>query len=321
MEPTDLGREFIREAQGVFRADGVILAIERSGKARLRECGGMAIDDGSLVPMLKDVGGHLTHPDAAVSEILDEIQIDALISPHLDMDIGSAGVACVRRGPSTALVVILAHDAGVFRADIDGPLLKNLSSQAAIAIEHAMLNERAREQARDLERAMSERSRFFASLSHELRTPINAVIGYNHLLQEKIFGQLSPRQTEALEKANRSAQHLLELVDDILDISKIEAGKLEVFPETVQLGALLRDTATSLQLQAREKGIELAIDADQAVAIETDPARVRQIVLNLLSNAVKFTEPTGTVILRFATGRNGNPIFQVQDSGVGNCEP
>ena len=316
VEPPTLGQEFIREARGVFRADVVILAIERSGNARLRECVGAELDDESLVPLLKDVGAHLRHEDAAVSEILDEVQIDALMGRHLDFEVGSAGVACVRRGPSTALVVILAKDAGAFRPEIDVPLLKNLSSQAAIAIEHALLNERAREQARDLERAMSERSRFFASLSHELRTPINAVIGYNHLLQEKIFGALSDRQTEALEKANRSAQHLLELVDDILDISKIEAGKLEVFPETVELGALLRDTATSLQLQAREKGIDLEIDAARDAAIETDPARVRQIILNLLSNAVKFTDE-GRVGVRLSTDHQKRVEVAVSDTGPG----
>ncbi|MEJ2502871.1 MAG: ATP-binding protein, partial [Gemmatimonadota bacterium] len=139
---------------------------------------------------------------------------------------------------------------------------------------------------------------------------------YNHLLQEKIFGQLSDRQSEALEKANRSAQHLLELVDDILDISKIEAGKLEIFPESTDLAALIRDTATSLQLQAKEKAIDLAVDAPDRLRVETDPARVRQVVLNLLSNAVKFTDE-GRVDLRVDRDPSGMARIRVSDTGPG----
>ncbi|MFW5951887.1 MAG: sensor histidine kinase, partial [Gemmatimonadota bacterium] len=165
------------------------------------------------------------------------------------------------------------------------------------------------------ERAMSERSRFFASLSHELRTPINAVIGYNHLLQEQIFGDLSEKQKDALEKANRSAQHLLELVDDILDISKIEAGKVEVVTDEVDLAALARDTATSVQIQARKKGIELRVQTPAELLVETDSARVRQILLNLLSNAVKFTQE-GSVTLRLLDS-DGVVALEVEDTGPG----
>ncbi|NIP83345.1 MAG: hypothetical protein GWM90_30610, partial [Gemmatimonadetes bacterium] len=146
--------------------------------------------------------------------------------------------------------------------------------------------------------------------------PINAVIGYNNLLQENIFGELSGAQQEALDKANRSAQHLLELVNDILDISKIEAGKMEILPETVDLAALLRDTATSLQLQAVDKGIDLEIETPRRLEATTDPARVRQIVLNLLSNAVKFTAE-GRVALRLRRDGEDRIRVQVEDTGPG----
>jgi len=316
VDPAELGRRFIEEARHVFRADGVVVAIERRGKSVLRERTGLELDDRLLVPMLRAVGRAMRHSDAARADVLEPEAVRDRIAHTLSVPVRSAVVACVRRGPSEALVVVMANEEGAFRAEIDVPLLRNLSSQAVIAIEHAMLNERARLQARELERAMTERSRFFASLSHELRTPINAVIGYNHLLQERVFGQLTERQTEALEKANRSAQHLLELVDDILDISKIEAGKLEVFPEPVELGALLRDTATSIQLQAAEKGIQLRVDADDRARIETDPARVRQIVLNLLSNAVKFTDE-GAVELRLDPDGDTRYDIRVIDTGPG----
>ena len=319
VEPTVVGHEFTTEARKVFRADAAILAVERNGRPRLRVHDGLEADEASVVRLLRQVGSSFSTTGAAKSRILEEEEMASLVSPHLGDGYRSGGVACVRRGPSEALVVVLARTADLLRPDLDGPLLKSLSSQAAIAIEHSLLNERARQQAEDLEKAMSERSRFFASLSHELRTPINAVIGYNNLLQEQIFGSLSERQVDALEKANRSAQHLLELVDDILDISKIEAGKMEIDIEEVDVAALARDTATSLQIQAREKDVDLVVTTPETLHVDTDPARVRQIVLNLLSNAVKFTDE-GSVTLRLSADHEGDrprAILEVADTGSG----
>ncbi len=319
VDPEALASQFIREARKVFRADAVAVAVRRRGSDRVRAQEGLD-DVEDLDDLLAALGDRVRDGDSAVTEFLDDQAVAVVVSPRVTDGFGSAAVACVSRRPSRVLVVLLARGAGAFREDVDGPLLKTLSNQAAMALDHALLNERARRQARDLERAITERSRFFASLSHELRTPINAVIGYNHLLQEKIFGDLGEQQMDALGKANRSAQHLLELVDDILDISKIEAGKLQIFPEQVELSALLRDTATSLQLQAREKGIYLDIEAPERVVVETDPARVRQIVLNLLSNAVKFTDDGGVKVTLgtpdSGDGR-GHVEVRVRDTGPG----
>jgi signal transduction histidine kinase/ActR/RegA family two-component response regulator len=315
VEPHTVGLEFVAEARNVFRADAALMAVERNGRPRLQVQDGLEVENDVLVRLFRDVAALFVSERTTKSQILDADRVAELVGPHLDEEYRSGGVACVRRGPSETLVVVLSRRPGLLRPDVDGPLLRNLSSQAAIAIEHALLNERARQQAEDLERAMSERSRFFASLSHELRTPINAVIGYNHLLQEQIFGELSERQSEALGKANRSAQHLLELVDDILDISKIEAGKMQIAIEDVDLAALARDTATSVQLQAEEKGIDLQLDIPETADMETDPARVRQIVLNLLSNAVKFTDD-GSVTLTLGH-TDGTVQLSVRDTGPG----
>jgi signal transduction histidine kinase len=313
-----VARQFIRDAAHVFRADAVLLSVAREGHRPLLVGRGL---DGSgpedLSAMLRALSGRLDHAEGARAVVLTQDEVDRLVGAHVDDRFVSAAFARVRRGAGTACVAILARAVGHYRSDVDAPLLRTLSSQVSVAIEHALLNDRARRQARDLERAMSERSRFFASLSHELRTPINAVIGYNHLLQEEIFGALNERQADALGKANRSAQHLLELVDDILDISKIEAGKLEILPEDVDLAALLRDTATSLQIQAMDKGIELVTDVEGRAPVVTDPARVRQIVLNLLSNAVKFTAD-GQVLLRLdRPAAGGGYGVVVSDTGPG----
>jgi signal transduction histidine kinase/ActR/RegA family two-component response regulator len=317
VQPDELGRDFVREAAHVFRADAMMLSIERHGESRLQVSQGLEdVDEAALAGIAKAAAGAVDADGGAASRILSAPAVARLMAPAGDRRFGSGGIASVQRGPDVAVAIVLARTEGTYREDVDAPLLRNLTSQAAIAIEHALLNERARAQAADLERAMSERSRFFASLSHELRTPINAVIGYNHLLRERVFGDLNDQQTGALDKANRSAQHLLELVDDILDISKIEAGKLEIFPERVDLAELLRDTATSLQLQARDKGIDLGIDVPDSVTVHTDPARVRQIVLNLLGNAVKFTA-SGRVDLRLRTADHGGVTVAVRDTGPG----
>ena len=145
---------------------------------------------------------------------------------------------------------------------------------------------RARERA---ERSEAQRSRFFAAMSHELRTPINAILGYNDLLLAGIFGELPAVQEDGIRRSQRAARHLLELVNDVLDLSKLEAGKVDVAPEPVRLDELLDDLLTTIRPMAGERGctVELA-RAGCAFSIRTDPRRVRQILLNLLSNATKF---------------------------------
>jgi signal transduction histidine kinase/ActR/RegA family two-component response regulator len=317
VDPEALARKFIEEAAHVFRAEAVVLAGSREDAAPLWTALGVerATDHG-VARLLEDLDTLLPDGSAAPARALTPEEVRDHVAARLGDEFRSAFAARVQRGRTAVTVLILGHDPGMVRAPLDAPLLRNLTSQAAIAIEHALLNQQARVQARELERAMTERSRFFASLSHELRTPINAVLGYNHLLREEIFGPLSDPQKEALDKTSRSAQHLLELVDDILDISKIEAGKLEIFPEPVDVLDLLQDTAPSLQLQARDKGIELDIGASASARITTDPARLRQIVLNLLSNAVKFTE-RGRVDVRVEEGRRGEVAIRVRDTGPG----
>ena len=145
---------------------------------------------------------------------------------------------------------------------------------------------RARERA---ERSESVRSRFFAAMSHELRTPINAILGYNDLLLAGIYGPLPEVQETGVRRSQRAARHLLELVNDVLDLSKLEAGKIDVAPEPVRLDELLDDLLTTIRPMAEERGCALELDRfDCARSLRTDPRRLRQILLNLLSNATKF---------------------------------
>jgi len=162
-------------------------------------------------------------------------------------------------------------------------------SLAQNAAELRQLNNELQERQEELERAMTARNRFYASMSHELRTPINAIIGYNTLLLDHIYGPLNEKQTHGLQRTHKAANHLLELVNDVLDLSKIEAGKIELTLQPVLFPGTIEDLFVTVRPLAdeHETGLQLNIDGGSK-AIISDPRRVRQILLNLLSNAIKF---------------------------------
>ena len=162
-------------------------------------------------------------------------------------------------------------------------------SLAENAAELRELNNELKERQEELERAMTARNRFYASMSHELRTPINAIIGYNTLLLDHIYGPLNDKQTHGLERTHKAANHLLELVNDVLDLSKIEAGKIELTLQPVPFPGTIEDLFVTVRPLADEHATELHLNIDGGPkAIVSDPRRVRQILLNLLSNAIKF---------------------------------
>jgi PAS domain S-box-containing protein len=151
------------------------------------------------------------------------------------------------------------------------------------------LNEELSQRQDALERAMTARSRFYASMSHELRTPINAILGYSTLILENIYGPLNEKQTEGIQRTHKAAKHLLELVNDVLDLSKIEAGKIDLRLQPVSFPTLIEDLFVTVRPLADEHGSQLTLHAEgPPVRITSDPRRVRQILLNLLSNAIKF---------------------------------
>ena len=164
-----------------------------------------------------------------------------------------------------------------------------LEAEAKSAEQLTALNKQLKERQSELELAMGVRNRFYASMSHELRTPINAVIGYSTLMIDNIYGPLNEKQREGLERTLRAARHLLELVNDVLDLSKIEAGKIELAMQPVNVSNLIEDLFVTVRPLADEHGTELTFEhSDEPMKIVTDPRRVRQILLNLLSNAIKF---------------------------------
>jgi PAS domain S-box-containing protein len=167
------------------------------------------------------------------------------------------------------------------------------------------------------ERAVTARSRFYAAMSHELRTPINAVLGYNDLLLAGVYGELSAPQQTSLERGQRAARHLLYLVNDVLDLSKLEAGKMELVWEPVPVVPLVQDLFATVQPLADANGSELRLEGREAAGVEivTDPRRVQQILLNLISNALKFGQGKPVEVRCAATAHE--VTIEVADRGVG----
>jgi PAS domain S-box-containing protein len=166
--------------------------------------------------------------------------------------------------------------------------------------------------------ANKAKSTFLANMSHELRTPLNAILGFSHIMQQDKSVSASQRQT--LDIINNSGEHLLKLINDVLEIAKIEAGKLELEIATFDLHALVREVSDMMQLRAEQKGLQLELDQSSEFPryINGDEARVRQILVNLLSNAVKFTDK-GMVTIRLSVKNNAHHhlLLEVEDSGVG----
>lgn len=166
------------------------------------------------------------------------------------------------------------------------------------------------------EEASQLKSQFLANMSHELRTPLNAIINFSYMLRNGMYGEVNPNQTSYLERVQGSGEHLLALINDILDISKIEAGHLQLYRETVNLAPLMdaaMATATSLT-KSKPVHLEQHLEPDLP-PVCADPTRLRQIMLNLLSNAAKFTEQ-GRISLR-ATRQEQMAVISISDTGVG----
>jgi signal transduction histidine kinase len=195
-----------------------------------------------------------------------------------------------------------------------------LESEAKSAAQLAELNNQLHNRQLELEQAMGVRNRFYASMSHELRTPINAVIGYSTLLIDNIYGPLNDKQKEGLQRTLKAARHLLELVNDVLDLSKIEAGKIELALQPVNIEVLIEDLFVTVRPLADEHGSQLSFEKPpEPLSVMTDPRRVRQILLNLLSNAIKFGRRRPIKVQCTPTDAGGVSI-SVIDHGEGISE-
>jgi signal transduction histidine kinase len=175
----------------------------------------------------------------------------------------------------------------------------------------------AKTEARAMEIASRHKSEFLASMSHELRTPLNAILGFSQMLDERYFGDLTAKQAEYVNDIREAGSHLLSLINDILDLSKIEAGRMELDLSDFDLPSTLDDAMTLVRERAMRHGLALAKEVGPGVgAIRADERKVKQIMLNLLSNAVKFTPEGGRITVSARPGEQMVEI-SVSDTGVG----
>jgi len=197
-------------------------------------------------------------------------------------------------------------------------LVQTLATQSVLAIQNARLFHEIADKSRQLEAASRHKSEFLANMSHELRTPLNAVIGFSEVLAEGMFGELNAKQAEYVRDIMESGRHLLSLINDILDLSKVEAGRMELELAEFDLASVVDGALLLMRERANRKGIELAReDVDASIPnVRADERKVKQVLLNLLSNALKFTPDGGRVAVRIAA-RDGMVAVAVSDTGVG----
>jgi len=214
------------------------------------------------------------------------------------------------------VVVVTGAEAGAFsQRQIE--LLQTFADQAVIAVENARLFKELELANRELGAASRHKSEFLANMSHELRTPLNAVIGFSEVLIQRMFGELNDKQDEYLKDIYASGQHLLSLINDILDLSKIEAGRMELASAPFHLPGALENAVTLVRERAARHGIALDLDLDPRLGeLVGDERKVKQVLLNLLSNAVKFTPEGGRISLR-AGLTDGAVEISVIDTGIG----
>jgi GAF domain-containing protein len=213
-------------------------------------------------------------------------------------------------------LVVSRRTPGEFTTEVV-EILTTFATQSALAIQNARLFREIEVKGRELEAASRHKSEFLANMSHELRTPLNAIIGFSEVLSERMFGELNEKQEEYLKDIHASGQHLLSLINDILDLSKIEAGRMELELANFDLLQAIENALVLVRERALRRGITLEQSIDPRLGeIRGDERKVKQVLLNLLSNAIKFTPEGGRVEVRAGVADNMAEL-SVMDTGVG----
>ena len=205
---------------------------------------------------------------------------------------------------------------GQFRPEVI-ELLKTFATQSVLAIQNARLFREIEEKSRQIEAANRHKSEFLANMSHELRTPLNAIIGFSEVLGERMFGELNEKQAEYTDDILSSGRHLLSLINEILDLSKVEAGRMELELATFDLPLAIDNARTFVRERATKHGINLDVTVDERLGdFVGDERKIKQVLLNLLSNAVKFTPEGGRIGIN-ARQADGSVEISVSDTGIG----
>jgi signal transduction histidine kinase len=213
-------------------------------------------------------------------------------------------------------LTVYRRETGSFAPEVVN-LLQTFGTQSALAIQNARLFREIEEKSKEIEAANRHKSEFLANMSHELRTPLNAIIGFSEVLGERMFGDLNEKQAEYTEDILSSGRHLLSLINEILDLSKVEAGRMELELATFDLPLAIDNARTFVRERATKHGINLDVTVDERLGdFVGDERKIKQILLNLLSNAVKFTPEGGRIGIN-ARQADGSVEISVSDTGIG----
>ena len=246
---------------------------------------------------------------------------EAPLDPHLDALYRDGwrsmlAIPMLRGDLIIGVVVIRRRTPGSFHEDMV-ELLRTFAAQSSVALVNARLFRELETKSAELEVASRHKSEFLASMSHELRTPLNAVIGFSEVLIDRMFGELNERQDEYVRDIWNSGRHLLELLNEILDLSKVEAGQMALDPSTFSVEQAIESAVSLVRERAARHGISISVGIGQDVdLLDADELRFKQVLLNLLSNAVKFTPDGGSVGVR-AERPGDELVVTVSDTGVG----
>lgn len=250
---------------------------------------------------------------------MDRERLEAFTSSRAALGESSNGRAVVpllREDRIVGSLVVHRTSPGPFDQDTL-ELLQTFARQSVLAIQNARLFQELEQKSQQLEDASRHKSEFLANMSHELRTPLNAINGFSQVLVERLFGEINPKQEEYLQDILSSGRHLLSVINDILDLSKVEAGRMTLEPSEFPLAEALENGLTMVRERAARRSISLTLDLDPNLGeIEADERKVKQVIFNLLSNAVKFTSDHGRVDVVARRFRDEVQVA-VSDTGIG----
>jgi signal transduction histidine kinase len=225
------------------------------------------------------------------------------------------GVPLLREGEVIGALVVRRKRAGPF-ADETVELVKSFAAQSSLAVHNARMFHEIEVKSRELEAASRHKSEFLANMSHELRTPLNAVLGYAELIQDGIYGEVPAKMQDVLERIQQNGRHLLGLINDVLDLSKIEAGQLTLAPSDYSMRELVLDVVSATEALVAEKKLALEVDLPPDLPRGCgDERRLTQVLMNLVSNAIKFTD-AGSIGIQ-AKVEDSTFLVTVTDTGVG----
>ena len=260
-----------------------------------------------------------TRAPVEITDILDDRQYAATRFRPLLRQLGYRSLLAVpllREDRIMGGLTIYRRTTGSFPSEVVN-LLQTFATQSVLAIQNARLFREIEDKSRQIEAANRHKSEFLANMSHELRTPLNAIIGFSEVLGERLFGELNEKQAEYTDDILSSGRHLLSLINEILDLSKVEAGRMELELATFDLALAIDNARTFVRERATKHGINLDVTVDERLGdFVGDERKIKQILLNLLSNAVKFTPEGGRIGIN-AKQVDGAVEISVSDTGIG----